>query len=270
MIDFYTLFIAALFGLLLGSFFNVVLHRLPQTDAAGLLGKPEHTLMYLAYPYSFCPRCRTPIRPWHNIPLLSFVLLRGKSACCASPIGWRYPLVELVGAAITCTAVWHYSHWLDITFVVLFLSFLFIAAAIDWQRYYLLDILTLPLLWLGLAANFDARFALLHDAVLGAGVGYVALHAVAIVFSFIIKKRAMGAGDPKLFAAIGAWLGWQMLPAVLFIAALLGLLLAAVRYAMRRRGGRHIPFGPCLAAAAAVMLLYGDEIIVGYWQFVTP
>lgn len=257
-------------GLLLGSFFNVVLYRLPKTSAAGLLQAPKHTLWYLAYPYSFCPHCQTSIRPWHNIPLLSFVLLRARAACCGRDISVHYPLVELAGVAVVCVALWfYYPNWINMVFAIVFLSVLFVASAIDWQRYYLLDILTLPLLWVGLLANLDTRFVLLEDAVLGVCLGYVGLHLLIAAFSWVVRRRAMGGGDPKLFAAIGAWLGWQALPLVLFIAAVLGLALGAARY-VRRGRGRHIPFAPCLSVAAVVMLFYGDAITLAYWQFVSP
>ena len=254
-------------GLLLGSFLNVVIYRLPQTKEAEVRSNTPYSLWYLAWPMSFCPHCQTPIKPYHNIPLFSFLLLFGKSSCCGQPIGWRYPLVELCGAVIVLAAWWHYDNLVDGVLVTVFLSVLMVAAVIDWQRFYLFDILTLPLLWLGLVANIDARFVLLPDAVAGAAGGYVVLALLTGVFSFFIKKRAMGNGDFKLLAALGAWLGWQPLPILVFIAAVLGLLLGAGRYLVRRRG-RHLPFGPCLAAAGVVMLFWGDELMLAYWNMV--
>lgn len=255
------------FGLLLGSFLNVVVYRLPLTEAAGVRTDSTRSLWYLAWPLSFCPHCQTPIKPHHNIPLLSFLLLRGKSHCCQRPISWRYPLMEACGVLIVWAAWAQYDSLPDRLFVTVFLSLLLTAALIDWQRFYLLDILTLPLLWLGLLANLDARFALLSDAVIGAAGGYLALAAVTGAFSLLIGKRAMGMGDFKLFAALGAWLGWQSLPILIFIAAVAGLLLGGARFLVRRRG-RHVPFGPCLAIAGVLMLFYGDDIMLAYWNFI--
>ena len=265
------LFLAALLGLglLLGSFLNVVIHRLPQTRAAGLRADARHSLAFLAWPMSFCPHCQTPIPPWRNVPLLSYALLRGRAACCGARIPPQYPLVEAGGALAVFAAFWHAATLTDALFIVAFLSLLLAAAAIDLRRYCLLDILTLPLLWLGLLANLDGRFALLPNAVLGAAGGYVGLAAFAVVVSFAIKKEAMGMGDFKLFAALGAWLGWQALPFTLFLAALLGLLFAAAHRLLRGRGrGRRFAFGPCLALAGAVFLLWGQELSVAYWRFV--
>ena len=157
---------------------------------------------------------------------------------------------------------------IDVFFVVLFLSFLLVASIIDLKRYYLLDILTLPLLWLGLLANLDARFVLINEAVLGAVAGYLSLALLSAAVSPIINRRAMGEGDFKLLAALGAWLGWQMLPFVLFTASIIALFFSAVKSFVRGRGGRQIPFGPCLSVAAIIMLFYGNEIILYYWDFV--
>lgn len=257
------------FGLLLGSFLNVVVYRLPQTSASGLRSDNAPSLLYLAWPPSFCPRCKTPIRPWNNIPLLSFLLLGGRASCCREKIDWRYPLMELFGVVIVFAAFLRYQNSLDAAFVVVFLSMALVMSAIDCRRFYLLDILTLPLLWLGLLANIDARFALLPDAVLGAAGGYVFLAALVALCSLAIGRPAMGGGDFKLFAALGAWLGWQMLPMLLFVAAILGVFVGAGRRFSRGRW-RRVPFGPCLAAAGTLMLFYGDEIMLMYWNFVHP
>lgn len=260
---------AAGFGLLWGSFLNVAIHRLPRIDLAGLRRHTPHTLLYLAYPLSFCPRCEARIPPWHNIPLLSYLLLRGTSCCCGRRISAMYPAVEAAGALIALAALFFTGNPLNAVFAAVFLSILLVNAVIDWQRLYLLDILTYPLLWLGLVANIDARFALLPDAIYGAVGGYLSLALFAGAVSYIMRRRAMGMGDYKLFAALGAWLGWQALPLVLFIAALLGIALAAGRRLARGRGGRQLPFGPCLSAAGALMLLFGDDIMLAYWQFIS-
>lgn len=258
--------VAAL-GLLWGGFLAVAVYRLPQTAAAQLRRNSRLGIAFLATPASFCPRCKATLRPWHKIPVLSYVLLRGRCAFCGGDIGRRYPLIELGGLAIVIAAMTAYAAPVDRALAAAFLSFLLTLSVIDLRRYYLLDILTLPLLWLGLAANLDSRFALLDEAVMGAMLGYLALKMLSWAFSWVIKKEAIGGGDSKLFAAIGAWLGAGALPFVLFIAVAAGLALGLWRNITRGRG-RHIPFGPCLSVAAVVMLFYGDAVKVAYWRFI--
>lgn len=255
------------FGLLWGSFLNVAIHRLPLMDLAGLRRRTPYRLRFLAWPPSFCPQCGARIKPWHNIPLLSFALLGGRGKCCGKRIGISYPLVELSGGVLCLAAVTFTRNWVDAAFAVAFLSLLFVNAVIDWRRLRLLDMLTFPLLWLGLLANVDARFALLPDAVLGAAVGYVGLLVFGWLFSRAMGRQALGGGDPKLLAAVGAWLGWQPLPLLLFLAGVLGIGFALLRRFWRRR---RIPFGPALALAAALVLFFGDEMMVAYWRFIAP
>lgn len=260
--------LAGVLGLLWGSFLNVVIWRLPKTRIAGLRRNTPYTLSYLALPLSHCPACKTPIKPWHNVPLLSYALLGGRSRCCGRRISWMYPVVELGGVGIVWLALaFSGGEWMNALLIGAFLSLLLVNAAIDWRRFYLLDVLSYPLLWLGLLANIDARFALLSEAVLGAAGGYAALALFAAVLSRVVGRTAMGMGDFKLFAAIGAWVGWQALPWVLFIGAVLGVVFGMARQLARGRG-RHIPFGPALAVAGALMLLCGDAIQTAYWEFV--
>lgn len=277
---------AALLGALLGSFLNVVVYRLPQMQIAGLTrqGKPW---TFIAYPLSFCPACRTPIPPFRNIPVLSYLLLGGRAKCCGVPISRCYPLVELGSGCITAFLVWHYGLRLDAAFATMLLLTLLVLSLIDLRRYYLPDILTLPLLWCGLLVNVDSRFALLSDAVLGAAAGYLALQIIAAVGQFVYKQVVMGGGDFKLFAAIGAWLGWHKLPLTLFIACVIGVIFAIAQKTWRQhqRQKRHAAlglttdthhtlakgrfcFGPSLSVAAAIMLLYGDKILLTYWLWV--
>ena len=155
----------------------------------------------------------------------------------------------------------HFASLVDALLAIAFLSVLLVAAVIDLRRYYLLDILTMPLLWLGLLANVDSRFALLEDAVLGAAAGYLFLSTLSAVMSMVLKKRAMGGGDFKLTAALGAWLGWQMLPLLLFLAAVLGLFFAGWRY-LRRGRARFIPFGLTLSLAGALLLFWGHDLMI--------
>lgn len=266
---------AALLGLLWGSFLNVVVYRLPQTDAAELGARRGRTLAFLAWPLSFCPQCAAPIPPWRNIPILSYVFLRGRAPCCDSRISPLYPLGEIMGAVTILWPLAHFGFGVDMILAALFLSFLLAASAIDLQRRYLLDLLTLPLLWLGLLANIDARFAVLSDAVLGAAGGYLGMRALSVVFTFIVRKQAMGGGDFVLMAALGAWLGWRDLPFLLFLASLLGVAGSVVKFffdrVVRRKRrkfwSRYIGFGPCLSLSGALMLFYGDELMFAYLDF---
>lgn len=254
-----------LFGFLWGSFLNVVIYRLPLIDIAGLRYRTPYTLMFLAWPLSFCPKCKKNIRPWHNIPVLSYLWLRGKGACCQTPIHIRYLFIELLGGVIVYAAYYYSQSPFEFACLFVLFSILLVASVIDLYRYYLLDILTLPLLWLGLLVNINDQFAVLSDAVLGAALGYVALFSIDYVFSIILKKQAMGMGDMKLMAALGAWLGWQDLPLLLFIGSILAIVLTGIRRLIRGRYKRQVPFGACLALAGVIMLLYGEVIMVHYW-----
>ena len=264
---------AAAFGLLWGSFLNVVIYRLPQIDAAATGARRGRTLAFLAWPLSFCPKCSAPIPPWRNIPVLSYVFLRGKAPCCNSRISPLYPLGEILGAAAIVWPLAHFGPGVDMLLAAIFLSFLLAASGIDMQRRLLLDELTLPLMWIGLIANIDARFALLPDAVLGAAGGYLGLWALGGVFTFILQKRAMGGGDYKLLAALGAWIGWRDLPFLVFLASVLGVLAFVFRFLKRlrqkKKASHYIGFGPCLSAAGALMLFYGDDILLAYLDLFT-
>ena len=271
--------IAGLFGLLLGSFLNVVAFRLPQMTVSGIV-RHGKSLWFLSWPLSYCPHCETPIPPRYNIPLLGFAFLRGRTACCGRSIGWCYPLIEASGGLIAVAAAMHYGQSVDFVLAMAFMSILLVAAVIDMRKYYLPDILTLSLLWLGLLANIDTRFALLSDAVLGAAGGYLGMYMLAAAGTAALNKPVMGGGDFKLMAALGAWLGWQALPLLLFLACLGGIFYAMVIYGIRtlksspkrqktRRflGGRF-HFGPVLAAAGVIMLFWGDALTSTYWVFV--
>ena len=278
----FAIVIAGAFGLLWGSFLNVVIHRLPQMEAAGLRrhGKPWH---FLLLPLSNCPHCHTPIRPWHNIPIISFIFLRGRSLCCQKPISRCYPLIELSGGAIIITAALVFGIGLNFVLASIFLSALLVIAIIDMRSYYILDILTLPLLWLGLLVNIDARFALLSDAILGAAAGYIGMRCLAAAGYAVFQKTVIGYGDFKLMAAMGAWLGWQPLPVLLFMACVIGLfyalILSLARQAARSSSAAILKrqnflksrfhFGPALSIAGAVMLIKGNAIITAYLLLIT-
>lgn len=262
------------FGMLMGSFLNVVILRLPQQlndgwqrDSREFLGlDPVATEpVNLVKPASRCPNCRTAIRPQHNVPLLSFLFLRGRCNACAAPISIQYPLVELVAGLIAAFFV--YQHGLSgITFYSLVLAYsLLVLTGIDLYERLLPDQITLPLLWFGLFANLGATFAPLNDAVLGAIAGYLSLWIVFWAFKMITGKEGMGYGDFKLLGALGAWLGWQMLPMVILISSVMGVAVGIVGmlFAGQKRG-TTIAFGPFLAVAGWIAFVWGDKILTRY------
>jgi leader peptidase (prepilin peptidase)/N-methyltransferase len=267
--------VAALFGLLIGSFLNVVIHRLPkmmQRDFDNYVAQendqplPHEDHYNLVVPRSACPHCGHQITALENIPVLSYVALGGKCKACRSPISVRYPLVEALTAVLSALLIWHFgSGWAGLAslpFVYLLIAMTFIDA--DTQL--LPDDLTLPLLWAGLLINLNAVFVPLHEAVIGAAAGYAALWAVYWVFKLTTGKEGMGYGDFKLLAAIGAWLGWKMLPLVILLSSLVGALVGIALITMSKRGRDNpIPFGPYLAVAGIIALLYGDAIVAAYF-----
>ncbi|MCW3479897.1 A24 family peptidase [Neisseriaceae bacterium JH1-16] len=265
---------ALLFGLLIGSFLNVVIHRLPimlqqswQRDCARLSGAPDHVAPRydLCLPASHCPACLTPIKPWQNLPLISFMLLRGRCASCEMPIRRRYPLVELLTGLMFAWLAWRFGPGSMLAGAMLLSSILLALAFIDADTQLLPDCLTLPLLWAGLLFNLLTGQVALSAAVLGAVFGYLALWSVYWIFRLVTGKEGMGYGDFKLLAALGAWLGWQVLPLVILLSslvgALVGVILIATRRAERQQG---IPFGPYLAAAGWIAFMWGDRIMMWY------
>ena len=269
----------AVLGLVVGSFLNVVILRLPRMlqrewtrDCQALLEiEPEDAAqasaqastqlsteeMSLVLPASHCPRCAAPIAPWDNIPVLSFVLLRGRCRHCAQPIGWRYPLVEALTAIATVT-VGVYTPWGLPLLAYLLLTWSLIAlAGIDIDTQLLPDDITLPLLWAGLLFNLVSGAVALPDAVLGAAGGYLLLWSIYWLFKLATGKEGMGFGDFKLLAALGAWLGWQALPAIILLSSIVGAVLGALILTLRGQSrSQPLPFGPYLAAAGWMCLLW--------------
>jgi leader peptidase (prepilin peptidase)/N-methyltransferase len=275
--------VAALLGLLIGSFLNVVIHRLPLmlerqwraqcVDVTGqTLPAAEGEPLSLVTPRSRCPACRAPIRAIHNIPVFSYLALGGRCASCRAPISPRYPLVELATAAAFAAVAWRFGFGPQAALAIVFTGYLIALTCIDVDRQLLPDALTLPLLWIGLlaslwhtAASGSAPPAALRDALIGAAAGYLFLWAVFQLFRLITGKEGMGYGDFKLFAAIGAWLGWQMLPLVLILAAVGGSVVGIALIVAKRHGrGVPIPFGPYLAGAAWIAMLWGPVIVDRY------
>lgn len=264
--------VLGVFGLLVGSFLNVVIHRLPimldrewRRDCTALL-TPEAVLpteerYNLATPRSCCPRCGGPIRAIDNVPILSWLALRGRCRHCAVPISARYPLIEAVAGAMGALVAWRYGYGLAAPLAAVMAWGLLALAMIDYDTMLLPDSLTLPLLWLGLAANLFGVFVPLETAVIGAMAGYLALWLVYWSFKLATGKDGMGFGDFKLLAAIGAWLGWPVLPSVILGAAGVGAILGLALIALRgHERSKPIPFGPYLAAAGFLCLVWGDFV----------
>ncbi|WP_027866005.1 prepilin peptidase [Massilia alkalitolerans] len=262
--------VAALFGLLVGSFLNVVIHRIPkmmqrESDnyVAQESGKePPHTGRYnLMVPRSACPHCGHQITALENIPVISWLALRGKCRKCKAPISARYPAVELLTGILAGVLVWTFGSGLAGLATLLFLFLLVAMTFIDIDTQLLPDDLTYPLLWAGLLVNLHGTFVPLQDAVVGAAAGYLVLWSVYWLFKLVTGKEGMGYGDFKLLAALGAWLGWQMLPTIILLSSVVGAIVGISLIVFAKRGrDKPIPFGPYLAAAGLIALLYGSAI----------
>jgi leader peptidase (prepilin peptidase)/N-methyltransferase len=261
---------AGLFGLLIGSFLNVVIYRIPkmmqrESDnyVAHESGKelPHTDRFNLMVPRSACPHCGHQITALENIPVISWLVLRGKCSACKAPISARYPAIELLTGALSALLVWHFgSGWTGLA--TLFFGWSLLAMTfIDFDTQLLPDDLTYPLMWAGLLVNLDGTFVPLRDAVIGAAAGYLALWSIYWLFKLATGKEGMGYGDFKLLAALGAWLGWTMLPTIILLSSVVGALVGIGLIVFAKRGReKPIPFGPYLAAAGLIALLYGGPI----------
>ena len=265
---------AGLLGLCIGSFLNVVIHRLPkimerewQGQCAELRGEtPEAAAPFdLSRPRSHCPACGHQISANENIPVISYLFLRGRCAGCGNRISLRYPLIELLTGLISAFAAWHLGFgWPAFGALILIWS-LIALAAIDIDTQLLPDSITLPLLWIGLALNLGHNFTDLSSAVIGAMLGYLALWSVFWAFKLATGKEGMGYGDFKLLAALGAWLGWQMLPVIILLSSIVGAAVGIALIVFARHGRNiPIPFGPYLAAAGLIALFWGRELTQTY------
>ncbi|MEK7810568.1 MAG: A24 family peptidase, partial [Pseudomonadota bacterium] len=244
---------SGILGLLVGSFLNVVIHRLPkmmerdwQSQCAELNGQvPSQTSPYnLVVPRSACPHCGHAITALENIPVLSYVFLRGKCAGCAVAISPRYPLVEAVSGMLSAFAAWHFGFGLAGIAAILFIWALIALTCIDFDTQLLPDSITLPLLWLGLLVNLNGAFTTLENSVIGAAAGYLVLWSVYWMFRLVTGKEGMGFGDFKLLAAIGAWLGWSMLPLVILLSSAVGAVIGIALIIVAQHGRNiPIPFG---------------------------
>lgn len=249
----------AVLGLLLGSFLNVVVYRLPLMihNEGQLTGHGFN----LSLPASHCPACKHPLKYWQNIPVLSWLLLRGKCHYCAAAISIRYPLTEAGCAAMFLGLSFLFTMPLSLLSALILFWFLLALSLIDLATYLLPDRLTLPLLWAGLLVHSISGEVTLQDALYGAAAGYMALWLLYWGVKIVSGKEGMGYGDFKLLAALGAWVGWQMLPYLCILAALAGIVFALVRMGVYKMS-EQIPFGPCLAMAGALIYISQESNIV--------
>ena len=258
------------FGLCVGSFLNVVIYRLPKimerdwaVQCAELRGEepPKQEPFNLALPRSRCPACAHPIAALENIPLASYLALRGKCSACGARISPRYPLVEALSGLASAYAAWHFGFGLAAFAAMLFLWCMIALSFIDFDTQLLPDSITLPLLWAGLLLNLGDTFVDLGSAVIGAAAGYLSLWSVYWGFRIATGKEGMGFGDFKLLAAVGAWLGWQMLPLVVLASSFVGAIIG-ISLMLLAKHGRNvpIPFGPYLAVAGVISLFWGQRL----------
>jgi leader peptidase (prepilin peptidase)/N-methyltransferase len=271
---------AGILGLLIGSFLNVVIYRVPKmmtresenyvAHESGLpLPHPERFNLML--PRSACPHCGHQITALENIPVLSYLALRGKCSQCKAPISARYPIIEALTGLLSAALVWRFGGGLAGGAVLLFSWFLIAMTCIDADTQLLPDDLTLPLIWLGLLFNLNGTFVPLPDAVIGAVAGYLCLWTIFWLFKLATGKEGMGYGDFKLLAALGAWLGWKMLPVIVLMSSVVGAVVGIALIVLAKRG-RNIPmpFGPYLAAAGMLTLFYGKPLMDAWLGFLSP
>lgn len=276
--DAFLLLIAAL-SLLIGSFLNVVIYRLPQMlinewgqecrEYLGLKPTPssEKERLNLYLPMSHCTHCQQKLKPWHNIPVISFLVLKGKCAYCKVKISLRYPFVELLCCVTSTYVAWHFGFSFA-TFAALILTWSLIALTfIDLDHHILPDHLTFFILWSGLFFSLFNVFCNSHDAIIGGIAGYSIFYFVQVLFQLATGKVGMGQGDFKFLAALGAFLGWQQLPSIILLASIIGLIFGVIQMLMRREfKSVPIPFGPYLAVAGWISLLWGNAITTLYLQ----
>lgn len=263
--------VTAFLGLCIGSFLNVVAYRLPKmleqefADACrtefGAPPQDDSPRVSLTQPPSSCPSCNTRIKPWHNIPVLGWLILRGKCAACGARISVQYPIVELVTGLLSLVCVWRFGFSPQLAAALILTWTLIALTVIDLRTMYLPDNLTLPLLWLGLLLSTGPVFATPVASIVGGAAGYLILWSVFWAFKLITGKEGMGYGDFKLLAALGAWLGWQALPQVILLSALVGAAVGISLMLVRKaEWSSKIPFGPYIAGAGWIALIWGEQI----------
>jgi len=271
--------LVGIIGLLVGSFLNVVIYRLPvmmnrswRKDCLEYLQLPpdqeNNEPFNLSVPLSRCPQCASPIKPWQNIPVFSYLLLRGKCANCKHSISLRYPVIEAFTAITSIIVAWHFAYTPQAGFALLLTWALIALTFIDIDSHLLPDSITLPLLWLGLLLSLFGIFTDTHTSIIGAIAGYMILWSVYQLFKLLTGKEGMGYGDFKLLAVFGAWLGWQTLPMIIILSSLVGAVIGiGMIIFVKRDHATPIPFGPYLAAAGWIALLWGEPINQLYLDF---
>ncbi|ONM44883.1 prepilin peptidase [Halopseudomonas pachastrellae] len=271
--------LAGLLGLIIGSFLNVVILRVPrmleiewQQQAREILEPDrEHAppaTYNLILPHSHCPKCKTEIKPWQNIPVISYLLLRGRCGNCKEPISLRYPAIELLTAGLSMLVAWQMGFGLATAGMLVLTWVLVCLSMIDADTQLLPDIIVLPLLWLGLILNSFGVYTDLNTALWGAVAGYLSLWSVYWLFKLVTGKEGMGYGDFKLLAMLGAWGGWQVLPLTILLSSLVGAILGLI--ILKARGANNstpLPFGPYLAIAGWIALIWGETITGHYLRF---
>lgn len=270
------LVVAAILGLLVGSFLNVVIYRVPvmlerawQREMDGSNAGADEGPFNLVVPRSRCRQCGHMITAWENVPLISYALLRGRCRGCRTHISARYPAVELLSGVLSLAVAWHFGVTLEAAAALVLTWSLIALAFIDIDHQLLPDVITLPVMWLGLALSLwwsaGTTFAAPHDAIIGAIAGYLSLWLVFHGFKLLTGKEGMGYGDFKLLALFGAWLGWQMLPLIVLLAAAVGAIIGISMIALKRlQRETPIPFGPYLAAAGWIAMMWGWPIMQAY------
>jgi len=275
----------AIVSLMVGSFLNVVIHRLPimmerqwrrdclefmADDDNKTAAQPGHEKdnLSLARPRSRCPKCSHQITALENIPIISYLVLKGKCSGCGTAISVRYPLIELITALMSVTVAWYFGFSWQMAAALLFTWAMIALTFIDTDTQLLPDSITLPLLWLGILISLFTVFVDLKTSVIGAMTGYLTLWTVYQVFKLLTGKEGMGFGDFKLLAVLGAWMGWQSLPLIIILSSLVGAVVG-ITLVMLRKNERStpIPFGPYLAAAGWISLIWGNEITAAYLKW---
>lgn len=270
-----------LLGLCVGSFLNVVAHRLPRmlerewrSECRTLLelpAEPEAEPLSLIRPASRCPSCGTAIKPWHNIPVLGWLSLRGRCAACSAKISVQYPLVELATGVLSAACAWRFG-WTPALPAALALTWALVAlTVIDLRTQLLPDTITLPLVWLGLLLSLGGVFTTPTASIVGAAAGYLSLWSVYHLFRLLTGKEGMGYGDFKLLSALGAWFGWQVLPLVILLSSIVGACIGIGMIVLRGHDRNvPIPFGPFLAIAGWIMLIGGASLNAAWLRWALP
>jgi len=267
------LIVIAALGLIIGSFLNVVIHRLPHMlqeewnqecrEYLGLKPNPiDIDKLNLHLPFSHCPRCKKTLKPWHNIPIISYLVLKGHCAYCNAAISARYPIVELLCCLASVYVAWRFGFTFQTLGALLFTWILIALTFIDIDHHLLPDQLTLSLLWVGLFLSMFSLFVNSHDAIIGAILGYLIFALTQWLFKLATGKIGMGQGDYKFLAGLGAYLGWQQLPIIILFASVSGLIFGLTHMTMKKQfKSTPLPFGPYLAVAGWISLMWGPEIL---------